>query len=124
MTALLKRRYFVDVSAQINFKICSVYLALCIHEDAKKYFDLALSIDSQMIATRVNKGLAEHSLMNLDSALGCFDAALCIDPKNIDAHWNRSHILLTPSRYEEGFKLYETRWHHPQVVLKKRKFDS
>jgi hypothetical protein len=45
LTALLKTRFFVDVSAQIDFKIWSVYLALCIHEDAKNYFDLALSID-------------------------------------------------------------------------------
>ena len=68
-----------------------------------------------MVAAHVNKGLAEHSLMNLDAALDCFDAALCIDPCNIDAQWNKSHVLLTLGRYEEGFKLYETRWKHPQV---------
>ena len=124
LTALLKARHLGDVSAQINFNIGSAYLALGIHEDAKNYFDQALSIAPQMVAAHVNKGLAEHSLMNLDAALDCFDTALCIDSENIDAQWNKSHVLLTLGRYEEGFKLYETRWHHPQVALKKRKFDS
>ncbi|MDA0332062.1 MAG: tetratricopeptide repeat protein [Proteobacteria bacterium] len=122
--ALLQAKKLGDNSAQINFNIGSAYLALGIHEDAKNYFDQALSIAPQMVAAHVNKGLAEHSLMNLDSALDCFDTALCIDPGNIDAQWNKSHVLLTLGRYEEGFRLYETRWKHPQIQLKKRKFDS
>ena len=124
LIALLKARHLGDVSAQINFNIGSAYLALGIHENAKKYFDQALSIAPHMVVAHVNKGLAEHSLMNLDAALDCFDTALCIDPENIDAQWNKSHVLLTLGRYEEGFRLYETRWHHPQLALKKRKFDS
>jgi len=124
LTALLKARHLGDVSAQINFNIGSAYLALGIHEDAKNYFDQALSIAPQMVAAYVNKGLAEHSLMNLDAALDCFDTALCIDPENIDAQWNKSHVFLTLGRYKEGFRLYETRWDHPQVELKNRKFDS
>ena len=118
LKALFKARHLGDASPQINFNIGSAYLALGIHEDAKNYFDQALSIAPQMAAAHVNKGLAEHSLMNLDAALDCFDTALCIDPENIDAQWNKSHVLLTLGRYEEGFRLYETRWHHPQVALK------
>ena len=124
LEALLKAHHLGDSSAQINFNIGSAYLALGIHEDAKIYFDKALSIDPQMVSALVNKGLAEHSLMNLDAALDCFDAALCIDPCDVDALWNKSHVLLTLGRYVEGFKLYETRWDHPQVALKERKFDS
>ena len=77
-----------------------------------------------MVVAHVNKGLAEHLLMNLHAALDCFDAALCIDPSNIDAQWNKSQVLLTLGRYEEGFRLYETRWRHPKINLKKRNFDS
>ena len=36
----------------------------------------------------------------------------------------KSHVLLTLGRYEEGFRLYETRWRHPKVTLKRRHFDS
>jgi Tfp pilus assembly protein PilF len=122
--ALLQAKKFGDTSAQIYFYIGSAYLALGIHEEAKNYFDQALAIDPQMVAVHVNKGLVEHSLMNLEAALDCFNTALFIDPKNIDAQWNKSHVLLTLGRYEEGFTLYETRWHHPQVALKKRNFDS
>ena len=122
--ALLQARKLGDGSSQIFFHIGSAYLALARYEDAKIYFDQALAIDPLMVAAHVNKGLAEHSLMHLDAALRCFDAALCIDPGNIDAQWNKSHLLLTLGRYEEGFRLYETRWKHPQIHLKKRKFDS
>ena len=124
LEALLKARHLGDSSAQINLNIGSAYLVLGSHEDAKIYFDQAMSIDPRMVAAHVNKGLAEHSLMNLDAALHCFDAALHIDPGNVDAQWNKSHVLLTLGRYAEGFKLYETRWKNPQVALKKRIFDS
>jgi tetratricopeptide (TPR) repeat protein len=124
LSALLQAKELGDGSSQISFNIGSAYLALARYEDAKIYFDQALAIDSLMVAAHVNKGLAEHSLMNLDAALRCFDAALCIEPSNIDAQWNKSHVLLTLGRYEEGFRLYETRWRHPQIDLKKRKFDS
>ena len=124
LEALLKAHRLGDTSAQINFNIGSAHLALGIYEDAKIYFDQALSIDPHMVPAHVNKGLAEHSLTNLDAALDCFDAALCVDPGNVDAQWNKSHVLLTLGRYEEGFKLYETRWKHPQLRLQKRKFDS
>ena len=122
--ALLKARELGDGSSQIYFNIGSAYLALARYEDAKIYFDQALALDPLMVVAHVNKGLAEHSLMNLEAALRCFDAALCIEPSNIDAQWNKSHLLLTLGRYEEGFRLYEIRWKHPQIHLKKRKFDS
>ena len=124
LSALLQAQEFGDWSAQNHFNVGSSYLALSNYEDAKISFDRALSIDPKMVAAYVNRGLAEHSLMNLDAALHCFDAALSIDPSNIDAKWNKSHVLLTLGRYEEGFKLYEVRWKHPQIQLKKRKFDS
>ncbi|WP_443645137.1 tetratricopeptide repeat protein [Candidatus Ponderosibacter sp. Uisw_141_02] len=124
LTEFLKAQHLGDGSAQLNFNIGSSYLALAVYDDAKIYFDQALSIDPKMLVAHVNKGLAEHSLMNLDAALNCFDAALCIDPSNLDAQWNKSHVLLTLGRYEEGFQLYETRWRHPQVTLKKRRIDS
>ena len=121
---LLKAHHLGDSSAQINFNIGSAYLALDAHDDANIYFDRALAVDPKMVAAYVNKGLVEHSLMNLDAARDCFDKALCIDPGNVDAQWNKSHVLLTLGRYNEGFKLYETRWRHPQVALKKRIFES
>lgn len=124
LTALLEAQQLGDCSAQTNFSIGSAYLALGVYQDAKIYFDKALSMDPKMVAAHVNKGLAEHSLMNLDVALDCFDAALSIDPCNIDAKWNKPHVLLTLGKYEEGFKLYENRWKHPKIQLKKRKFNS
>ena len=124
LTELFKAKHLGDNSAQLNFNIGSAYLALAVYDDAKIYFDQALSIDPKMLVAHVNKGLAEHSLMNLDAALNCFDAALCIDPSNVDAQWNKSHVLLTLGKYEEGFLLHETRWRHPNLTLKKRLFDS
>ena len=39
--------------------------------------------------------------MNLDAALHCFDA-FSIDPINIDAQWNKSHVLLTLADMKKG----------------------
>jgi len=124
LTELFKAQHLGGESAQLNFNIGSSHLSLANYEDAKVYFDRTIALEPQMEAAHVNKGLAEHSLMNLDAALDCFDAALCIDPNNVDAQWNKSHVLLTLGRYEEGFHLYENRWVHPKVVLKRRYFDS
>ena len=124
LTELLKAQHLGDGSEQLYFNIGSAYLALAGYENAKNHFDQALSIDPKMVAAHVNKGLVEHSLMNLGAALDCFDEALCIDPSNVDAQWNKSHVLLTLGRYDEGFRLYETRWRHPRVKLKRRHFDS
>ena len=124
LTELFRAQHLGGESTQLNFNIGSSYLNLANYEDAKVYFDRTLALDPQMVAAHVNKGLAEHSLMNLDAALDCFDAALCIDPNNLDAQWNKSHVLLTLGKYEQGFRLYETRWRHPQVTLKRRYFDS
>ena len=124
LSALLKARHLGDNSAQNSFNIGSAFLALEAFEDAKTHFEYAIEIDPQMAIAHVNKGLAEHSLMNLDAALLCFDAALMIDPGNIDAKWNKSHVLLTLGRYEEGLHLYETRWKHPKIKFKKCELNS
>ena len=124
LTSLLEAQKLGDRSAQTNFNIGSAYLALGGYEDAKIYFDEALSMDPKMVAAHVNKGLAEHSLMNLESAIDCFDMALRNDPNNIDAKWNKSHVLLTKGDYHAGFKLFETRWQNPKVRLRKRAFKS
>jgi len=122
--ALLRAKKLGDTSAQIYFNIGSAYLALDAYKDAKICFDQTLAIDPQMVAAYVNKGLVEHSLMNLDAALDCFDKALNINPRSVDAQWNKSHVSLTLGRYKEGFRLYEKRWRHPNVRLKHQKFDS
>ena len=124
LNALLQARKLGDGSSQTNFNIGSSYLNLASYEDAKIYFDQALAISPKMVVALVNKGLAEHSLMNLDAAIACFDEALRIEPENIDAKWNKSHVLLTLGRYEEGLRLFEARWTHPKVRLYKRNFDS
>ena len=56
--------------------------------------------------------------MNLESAIDCFDMALLNDPNNIDAKWNKSHVLLTMGDYQAGFKLFETRWQNKSSTEK------
>ena len=104
-------------------------MAYTLHEpwkfkEAKAKLDDALAINPAMTVANVNKGLAEHSLMNLESAIDCFDLALRNEPNNIDAKWNKSHVLLTKGDYQAGFRLFETRWQNPKVRLKKRTFES
>ncbi len=121
---LLHSESLGDRSPQNLFNIGSAYLHLERFKEAKTKLDDALAINPAMAVAHVNKGLAEHSLMNLESAIDCFDLALCIEPNNIDAKWNKSHVLLTKGDYQAGFRLFETRWQNPKVRLRKRAFDS
>ena len=121
---LLRSESLGDCSPQNLFNIGSAYLDLEKFEEAKVRFDAALSMSPEMAVAHINKGLAEHSLMNLESAIDCFDMALLNDPNNIDAKWNKSHVLLTMGDYQAGFKLFETRWQNPKVRLRKRAFKS
>ncbi len=121
---LLRSELLGERSPQNLFNIGSAYLDLEKFEEAKGRLDDALSMSPQMAVAHVNKGLAEHSLMNLESAITCFDMALRSDPNNIDAKWNKSHVLLTKGDYEAGFQLFETRWQNPKVRLRKRAFKS
>ena len=109
-------RVISDCSPQNLFNIGSAYLDLEKFEEAKARFDAALSMSPEM-AVAWNRGLAEHSLMNLESAIDCFDMALLNDPNNIDAKWNKSHVLLTMGDYKAGFKLLK-------LGGKTQKFDS
>ena len=121
---LLHSESLGDRSPQNLFNIGSAYLDLERFKEAKAKLDDALAINPAMAAANVNKGLAEHSLMNLESAIDCFDLALRNEPNNIDAKWNKSHVLLTKGDYQAGFRLFESRWQNPKVRLRKRIFDS
>ena len=121
---LLHSESLGDRSPQNLFNIGSAYLDLERFKEAKAKLDDALAINPAMAVAHVNKGLAEHSLMNLESAIDCFDLALRNEPNNIDAKWNKSHVLLTKGDYQAGFRLFETRWQNPKVRLKKRTFES
>ena len=121
---LLHSESLGDRSPQNLFNIGSAYLDLERFKEAKTKLDDALAINPAMAAAYVNKGLAEHSLMNLESAIDCFDLALRNEPNNIDAKWNKSHVLLTKGDYKAGFRLFEARWQNPKVRLRKRTFES
>ncbi len=124
LDVLLHAKTLGDCTPQALFNIGLAYLNLEKIDKAKSYFNQALAINPNMVEALVNKGLVEHSLMNLESAIKCFDSAIRLDSDNVDAQWNKSHVLLTLGRYQEGFKLYETRWKNPKVRLIKRPFGS
>ena len=122
--ALMTAISYEDTSSQTYFNLGTAYLNSEKFEIAKYWFDRALAQDPTMVSALVNKGLCEQSLMRLDDALNCFDQALHIDPENIDAKWNASHVLLCLGHYEAGFALYETRWQNPKIKLKPRHFQQ
>jgi tetratricopeptide (TPR) repeat protein len=59
------------------------------------YFDKALSIDPNNVATLDNKGLAllSVSIDNYTQAITYFDKALSIDPRNIAAIFHKDNAL-------------------------------
>lgn len=57
-----------------------------------------------------NLANAYRDNLEVDRALDCYRKALFHSPNHIDAHWNRSLLLLLLGRFEEGWHEYEWRW--------------
>jgi Flp pilus assembly protein TadD len=48
----------------------------------------------------INKGLALHGLQRADEAIGCFDAAAHIQPRDPDVWYGRAAVLLAQKNLE------------------------
>jgi len=57
----------------------------------------------------INLGMTCKALGRLKDAEAAYQQALSLDPDCVEAHWNRSNLLLLQGRWDEGFADYEWR---------------
>ncbi len=76
-------------------------------EEAIKFYDKALEIDSQDIVALANKGTALDQLGRYKEAIECFDKVLEVNPKDVEALNNKGSSLIRLGKYDEAIKHFE-----------------
>lgn len=73
-------------------------------------YEKAQALGMQNLEIYLNKGSTLHHLKRCSDAIACYDQALKLEPRHVDAHWNKSLLKLSLGEYAEGWELYEWRW--------------
>ena len=91
--------------------------------------DEAIAVLESLEPTPAAKPSLENALALLYARVGKRDEAMKLldkvveeNPNFISGRWNRSLMLLSSGRIEEGFKEYEIRWQWKEFPSKRRKF--
>ncbi len=76
-------------------------------EDAKSYFESALSLHGENGAILNSYGVVTANLGDNESARESFEKAVQIDPTFLDAQKNLAEICITTNEYEKGIAAYQ-----------------
>ncbi|QWE12625.1 tetratricopeptide repeat protein [Polynucleobacter sp. AP-Titi-500A-B4] len=81
-----------------------------IFDAARTCFESALRLEPNSEEGHIGLGNLLNELKDYDLGLEHFSKTLSINPNNFQAQWNKSLSLLRLGQYEEGWRLYESRW--------------
>ena len=87
-------------------------------------FNQALQLNPLAEEALIGRGNTHNELKEYQVALKNFDAALEINPLNAQAKWNKSLSLLRLGNFDEGWRLYESRWQIPGIREHQRHFSA
>ena len=79
-------------------------------DEALISLDAALKLNPNSIEALIGLGNLYTELRDYELGLEYFSKALKLNPSNAKAQWNKALALLRLGQYEEGWKLYESRW--------------
>lgn len=79
--------------------------------DARRCFEAALKLGQHLEESHIGLANLHNELKEYSLGLEHLSVALSINPQNYQAQWNKALSLLRLGQYEEGWKLYESRWH-------------
>ena len=85
-------------------------------DDARYCYENALNIGPKLEEALIGLGSLHNELKEYELGLAYFSKTLEINPNSFQAQWNKSLSLLRLGQYEEGWKLYEARWHIPGMM--------
>lgn len=92
------------------------------YDEAIAAYDKALSIKPDLEGAWIGRGNAFYA-QNCDAeALACYDKAIESKPDLPEGHWAKALVKLKLGDYEEGWRLYETRWKTKDFTSPKRNF--
>jgi tetratricopeptide (TPR) repeat protein len=92
--------------------------------DALSMYDQALTLNAGHADAWCNRGNALRKLQRFDDAHQSFAQATALKPTMAVAHFNQAILHLLQGHYVDGWALYEWRWQHPELGLKRRDFQQ
>jgi len=84
-------------------------------ETALADYSKAIALQPEFAAAFSNRGSLRTELHQFDAALADFEHALSLDPDFAEAQWNKALHLLRFEDYENGWRLYESRWQRDKI---------
>jgi len=107
----------LDSAIEIDPHFSQAYLnrgvtmqALNRYEDAIECYDKAILIRHDYAEALTNRGTAQMALNRVQESIASYDQAIQRQADYVDAYWNKSLALLILGNFDEGWKLYESRW--------------
>ena len=88
-------------------------------EDALKFLNKAIDLDSTIFAAFLNKGKVLMEYNQTREALSYFDQTLVLKPGNVDALMFKSFAYLVSGEFSNGWTLYENRWKWIETAKKR-----
>lgn len=96
----------------------AAYIDLGKYEEAIADFDRAAVRNPRMAEIKNNKGNALMQLNRVEEAVDAYRSAISLRPDYNDGHLGLALSLLKAGRYEEGWKEFEWRWGHQDMVAR------
>lgn len=93
-------------------------------EEALEVCDIALQLGARDYHGHFQKGFIQAKLMRSEQAMRSYLKSLELKPDFAEAKWNLSHIYLRRGDYQQGWKLFESRWETRNTKLHARKFSQ
>lgn len=84
-------------------------------ESAAAAYQKALELNPSYEDALIGKGNLLNELKRYDQAIAQFDAAITANTNNHLAKWNKALSLLRLGNYQDGWHLFESRWHVPGI---------
>lgn len=79
--------------------------------EAVASFDKAIALQPDYAEAYSNRGIVQKELKQIDAAIASLDRAIALKPGHAEAYWNKAIALLVSGNFEQGWPLYEWRWH-------------
>ena len=99
-----------NINNQINefFQIATYNLKIGNYQDAKKYFEIILNIDSKNVFALYNLGIVFQELGEFEKAIELYEKVLRFKPKNVeDVYLGLGIVFKTIGDYKKSLESYE-----------------
>lgn len=79
-----------------------------------------LKLEPENTAAMLNLGISHNAIGDVEASEQCYRSIITLNPQHHEAHWNLALVVLSQGRWQEGFELFEARWHIAQLKHQKR----